>query len=124
MLFGTYGKTRKTSVSKPNAHAKYGKLVNVHVLVLRLACQQALPLKMARGQNIGAWLLISKLVTKPLYFDRVPFQRKSLLAGYPPISLPVVVHGSKNVPCEEKCSMPCLFLFLISKNRDNRRRYG
>ena len=36
-------------------------------------------LKIARGRNIGTWLLVSKLVTKPLYFYRAPFQRKPLV---------------------------------------------
>ena len=45
-----------------------------------VACKQALPLKMARGRNIRAWLpspYISTArhfqLTKPLYFDRAPF---------------------------------------------------
>ena len=32
-----------------------------------------------RGLNRGAWWLVSKLVTKPLYFDREPFHRKNCL---------------------------------------------
>ena len=45
-------------------------------IALNLACKQALPLKMARGRNIRAWL------PSPYISTARHFQRKSLLAGY------------------------------------------
>ena len=61
-----------------------------------LACKQALAVEMAHGRNIGAWLLVQKLVTKPLYFDRSPFSTEEPAGGLvigghcPPVHCPIV----------------------------------
>lgn len=39
-------------------------------------------LETARGRNISTWWLVSKLVTKPIYFVHALFQWKSQLASY------------------------------------------
>lgn len=39
-------------------------------------------LETACSRSIGTWWLVSKLVTKPLYFDRALFQQKTQLAGH------------------------------------------
>lgn len=53
---------------------------NMRLLLKVASFKQALPcFEMARGRNRGAWLPVSKLVTKFQYFVRAQFQRKSPL---------------------------------------------
>ena len=62
---------------------------------------------------------VSKLVTKPLYFDRTPFQRKSLLAGYPCLNAKVLCSYSPKIGSSHCCMSKVASLTLFARTQRN-----